>query len=182
MTKIHYLAASGATSVAMMFGVALPAGAQPTETGPGDNTSNVTVNVDRSRTVNGDCSAIMEQDVDQDQNSTTVQGNEATQVDGNVQALVDENNSQTAGDNSSSQSNSSSNSQSNSQSFHADCSTTNVTNVTQAASSSQVSAPKGGVGAGEGSQATSTASVFGLAGSVLASGLGLGLRFLKRGL
>lgn len=185
MTKIHYLAASGATSVALMFGVALPAAAAPQETGPGDNTNTVTTNVDRSRTVNGNCSAIMEQEVEQNQNTSTSQTNANTPVNpqgniGGLQALTDQSQSNSS-TNSASQSNSSSNSQSNSQSFWADCSN-HVTNVTQAAASSQVNAPKGGVGAGEGLAATSTSSIFGLVGSVVATGFGLGLRFLKRGL
>ncbi len=74
-----------------------------------------------------------------------------------------------------------------SQNIEADCSTTNVTNVTKTVAAEKApvvaqvtSAPKGGVHAGSGSTATNSSSavaLVGLTGSL--SVVGLGLRFLK---
>ena len=185
MNKIKYIMATGGASVALILGLAAPVGAASIDGGNGsDNTTTQTVtdtdttNIDRSRTVSGDCSAIIDTDVYQSASNSVddVKAGNDGDVENEVEQVLlveDEQNI----DQNNSASNSQSNSQSSSVNFNADCSESNVTNVTQAA---QVDAPKGGVGAGAGA-ATSAQALLGLFGSVGTTGLGLGLRFLKRG-
>ena len=180
MNKLKVLLGSSVASLALVAGVALPAAAQSVDASvTTDNSTNVSVT--------GDCSAAF------------VGDNYQTQVNGTEQANVDEdmgvNLGGVLGDGSNDQANNQSGSQSNTNtttqtqtgnSFNADCSTTNVTNVTKTVAEkhevvAQVSsAPKGGVHAGFGSTATkssSTVALVGLTGSL--SVVGLGLRFLK---
>ena len=189
MNKLKYMAATAGASAALVFGMAAPVAASTSDS-YNDNsqeTTTVNVDVDKSNNVNGDCSAILIQDVDQDQNTSSNQSNNNSSDDNDPENKVEddvkaENNQSNSSSNSSDQSNSSSNSQSNNQSFEADCSsTTNVTNVNEGdVLGSRVKAPAGGIGAGLGSTATSTQSLLGLFGSLGTTGLGLGVRFLKK--
>ncbi len=193
MAKLKYLLAAAGASATLVLGLAAPVGASETggdvdvniehvEDSPSNDDGNQANNGGVVQNVNGDCSAAFVSDIYQSQNNTTEQENENkpdqenTNVNVPILNLENENDQNSENNSSSNQNNNSSNSQSNSgPSFEADCS--NVTNVTQAA---QVRAPKGGVGAGAGA-AASTTSVLGLFGSVASAGLGLGLRFFKKG-
>jgi hypothetical protein len=132
-----------------------------------------TVNVDRSNTVNGNCSGIF-QTGDADASSTGVGGNGGTGI-----GVLG---SGTGGAGGSGSGSSSANS---GVTFDPDCSVNNVTNVTKVVAAAkaapveaQVVAPAGGVhaGGGAGVEASSAASIAGLAASAGSLGLGVVLR------
>lgn len=183
MNKLKVLLGSSVASFALVAGLALPAAAQ---------TPNVVTTIDESTNVSvtGDCSAAFVGDNYQMQNNNTAQGN--IDVDLGVNLGVGGNLGAGSNDQENNQSSSQSNTNSTTQtqtgnSFEADCSTTNVTNVTKTVAAEKApvvaqvtSAPKGGVHAGFGSTATNSSSavaLVGLTGSL--SVVGLGLRFLK---
>jgi hypothetical protein len=195
MNKLKMILGSSVSTLALVLGVAVVPASAATSTdcngamNCNDTTVTTTVNDDSPTnnggtqannggtavTVSGDCSAAFVGDNDNYGGASS--GNMGGNIGG---ALLGSN------DQSNSQSSSASNSQNAGNSFNADCSTSNVTNVTQAAAeveeaeAVQVSAPKGGVHAGFGgaSETSSSAAVIaGLTGSL--SILGVGLRFLK---
>jgi len=193
MNKLKMILGSSVSTLTLVLGVAVvPASAATSADCNGAsncNETNVTTTVNDDSptnnggtqannggtavTVSGDCSAAFVGD--NDNNGGAISGNMGGNIGG---ALLGSN------DQSNNQSSSASNSQNAGNSFNADCSTSNVTNVTQAAAeveeAVQVSAPKGGVHAGFGGASdtsSSAAIIAGLTGSL--SILGVGLRFLK---
>ncbi|HMS23580.1 MAG TPA: hypothetical protein PKB09_02125 [Candidatus Saccharibacteria bacterium] len=184
MNKLKVLLGSSVASFALVAGVALPAAAQTPST-------TVTTDASTNVSVSGDCSAAFVGDNYQIQSNGTAQGN--IDVDLGVNLGVGGNLGSGSNDQANNQGGSQSNTNTTTQtqtgnSFDADCSTTNVTNVTKTVAAEEEkevvaqvsSAPQGGVHAGFGSTATessSTVALVGLTGSL--SVLGLGLRFLK---
>lgn len=182
MKKLKVLLGSSVASLALVAGVALPAAAQtPNVTNTTDASTNVSVT--------GDCSAAFVGDNYQIQSSGTAQGNIDVDLGVNLGGNMGSGSNDQANNQGGSQSNTNTTTQTQTgNSFDADCSTTNVTNVTKTVAAEEEkevvaqvsSAPQGGVHAGFGSTATessSTVALVGLTGSL--SVLGLGLRFLK---
>ena len=191
MKKLKVLLGSSVASLALVGGLALPVAAQSSAgvVGNGDATSTntVTTTVDDSINVTGDCSAAFVGDNYQMQNNDTAQGNIDVDLGVNLGGNMGSGSNDQANNQGGSQSNTNTTTQTQTgNSFNADCSTTNVTNVTKTVAEkhevvAQVSsAPKGGVHAGLGSTATKSSSTVALVGLTSSlSVVGLGLRFLK---
>lgn len=170
MSKLKLALASAASAVVLPLGVALPAAADYNNcVGDSCNTNTeVTTNTDASTDNSihlGDCAVYNKGDVDQGQ------GGAESDAENKIEEEKSDENSQSS-------SSSASNSQDGSVNISTDCSsTTNVTNVHEAAvAGAQVSAPAGGVSAGAGSAASTLGSIFGLIGSIGTAGLGLFVR------
>jgi hypothetical protein len=181
MNKLKVLLGSSVASFALVAGLALPAAAQSVDASvTTDNSTNVSVT--------GDCSAAFVGDNNQTQVNDTAQGNIDVDLGVNLGGNLGSGSNDQANNQGGSQSNTNSTTQTQTgNSFNADCSTTNVTNVTKTVATEKApvvaqvtSAPQGGVHAGFGSTATKSSSavaLVGLTGSL--SVVGLGLRFLK---
>lgn len=176
MQKVKKTIKTALAGLLMAGAFAVPASAQTNNCTAEQLAANLCVAVNTQTdnsdnySVNGDCSAVQVSsgDIEQSQSSS----NNGVGGSGVGTGAVG-NGTGTGGNGSASSSQSQSATQN---SFSADCSTTNTTNVTQA--SSQVKSPRGGVSAGAGgaSSVASTGSILGLLGSVSTMGLGLILR------
>lgn len=187
MRNIKYLISSGAATLALMLGLAVPAAAQSVtcttgnQNGGNDCGQSTTTNTDNTNnsvtlgncSVNGDIDQVVRNRADNDADG----GDGDDGGDGGNGTLGTGGAGGAGGTGGST--GSQSNSQSGSNTLTFTCTTNNVTNVTQAAPqvlAAQVSAPKGGVGAGAGGAVASTFETLGLAGSVATTAVGAFLR------
>lgn len=188
MHKLKRALATTSASLVLSLGAVGGASAAVTctTTNSGVNGAQVQTCVDDSTnttyTVSGNCSGIFQTTTNQNQSSSTNQTNVSS---GGVGLVGGSNNSTNSNSSSTSQSQSGSN-----LTFAPDCSVTNVTKLAAAASKAsatassqadeeaQVVAPTGGVhaGGGAGAEASSTASLAGLAASIGSLGMGVALR------
>lgn len=189
MQKIKYTLATIGASLALMLGLALPAGAIQMPPIPGDhcvdNSCNdtETKNIDNSVTL-GDCSIYgsVNQSSSSNAGGSDVEANGDDGGDGGD--VEKEGTGGAGGAGGAGGSATQTNTATATNSISLDCSTTNVTNAAApqvlaatTTTTAQVSAPKGAVSAGAGGGATSSvSSVLAMAGSVVTMGLGFAVR------